>query len=162
MPTHDQHGQDGAGHPAGGGGGDAPVMPGSAAPGHERAHRLGRRLRAPLALLALARPGRRTVTIGDGAEAGSVARRRVPGTSASSPPSPMSRPPAHSQATSGSITTPMATEPAGRLGMGWLPDVAPEAADGVEGQVDVAEEPRVDGGRSHDRRARRRSWSWPG
>ena len=37
----------------------------------------------------------------------------------------MSRPPAHSQATSGSITTPMATELAGRLVMAELPEVAP-------------------------------------
>ena len=42
----------------------------------------------------------------------------------------------------------MATEP-GQLLMAWLPDVVPEAADGVEGQVDVAEEPRVDGGGAH-------------
>ena len=38
---------------------------------------------------------------------------------------PMSRPPAHSHATSGSITTPIATEPLGRLFTGWLPEVAP-------------------------------------
>ena len=37
----------------------------------------------------------------------------------------MSSPPAHSQATSGSITTPIATEPAGRLAMAELPEVAP-------------------------------------
>ena len=48
-----------------------------------------------------------------------------PGPGPASPPTPMSRPPAHSQATSGSITTPMATEPAGRLLMAWLPDVEP-------------------------------------
>ena len=37
----------------------------------------------------------------------------------------MSRPPAHSQATSGSMTTPMATDPGGRLLMAWFPDADP-------------------------------------
>ena len=63
----------------------------------------------------------------------------------------MSRPPAHSQATSGSMTTPMATEPCGRLLMAWFPEAAPEPADGVERQVDVVEEARVDGRRPHHR-----------
>ena len=54
-----------------------------------------------------------------------MGRRRDPGISASRPPTPMSRPPAHSQATRGSITTPMATDPFGRLSMAWLPDEAP-------------------------------------
>ena len=88
-------------------------------------------------------------------------RRRIGGASArarararAAPPIPMSRPPAHSHATNGSMTTPMATEPAGRLLMAWFPDVEPESADGVEGQVDVAEEPRVDGRRpDHRQRA---------
>ena len=61
----------------------------------------------------------------EGAETGSVARRREPGASASSPPNPMSNPPVHNQATSGSTTTPMTTDPAGRLATIWLPDVLP-------------------------------------
>jgi hypothetical protein len=65
--------------------------------------------------------------------------------------SPMSSPPAHSQASSGSITTPMATEPAGRFGTTEPPEVVPEATDLVEGEVDVAERSRVDG-RRPDRR----------
>ena len=109
---HDQHEQDGAGHPAG----DVAVGAGSCrargAPRHERAHRLGRARPARAARLsASARP----VTRSDGADAGSVGRRRDPGTRASRPPSPISRPPAHSQATSGSMTTPMATDPCGQV-----------------------------------------------
>ena len=37
----------------------------------------------------------------------------------------MRRPPAHSHASSGSITTPMATEPAGRFAMGCTPETLP-------------------------------------
>ena len=39
------------------------------------------------------------------------------------------------------MTTPMATEPCGRLLIAWFPEVEPEPAHGVEGQVDVVEEP---------------------
>ena len=59
----------------------------------------------------------------------------------------MSRPPTHIQAISGSTTTVMAIDPAGRLAMTWPPVDGAGAADRVEGQVDVVEEARVDGRR---------------
>ena len=127
------------------------------AAGDERAHRLGDVValvaRRSLGSASSALAGR---GVGDH---GRGRRRRVggppprPGHEARTPPIPISRPPAQSQATSGSITTPMATEPAGRLSIAWLPDVGAEAADGVEGQVDVAGEPRVDGRRADHLRA---------
>ena len=99
-------------------------MPGPPARAVSDADRLGRLRRAPPSADAPFDAGA-SVTRAEGADTGSVARRRVPGTKASRPPIPMSRPPAHSQATRGSITTPIATESAGRLLMAWLPEVAP-------------------------------------
>src|ERR1700677_804840 len=118
---HDQDEEDGARHPPG----DMAPAAAHAAPAAPRA------TSAPTGSGAASRSrvgvcvGVAPVTRSDEADAGSVGRRRDPGIRASTPPTPMSSPPAHSQTTSGSMTTPMATDPCGRLLMAWLPDEAP-------------------------------------